>query len=51
MLGEGRAGLCAFSAFVCFARVGLWLVSILLGIKDWLRLVIAQHLDVSFLPL
>ena len=39
-LGEERAGLCAFRAFVCFAFVALYLFPIPFGIRDWLRHVI-----------
>ena len=38
-LGEERAGLCAFRAFVCFVLVGLYLFPLRHGVKDWLRLV------------
>ena len=38
LLGEERASLCAFRAFVCFARDGLCLFPLPLGVRDWLRL-------------
>ena len=36
LLVEERARLCAFRAFVCFARVGLCLVFLPFGVWDWL---------------
>ena len=39
-LGEERAGVCAFRAFICFPRIGFCLFSLPLGIREWLRLVI-----------
>ena len=47
--GKERAGLCAFRALVCFARDGLCLFPVPLGVKDWLRLVIVALLDFYFL--
>ena len=35
-LGEERAGLCAFRAFICFTCVGLCLFPLPLGVRDWL---------------
>ena len=32
---RARAGLCAFRAFVCFARVGLCLFPLTLSVRDW----------------
>ena len=37
-LGGERADLCAFRAFVCFARDGLCHFPLSLGVRDWLRL-------------
>ena len=34
---KNRAGLCAFRAFVCFARVSLCLFPLPIGDRDWLR--------------
>ena len=48
-LGEERADLCAFRAFVCFARVGLCLSHLPLGVRDWLRLVFVAHTGLFFL--
>ena len=48
-LGEERTGLCAFCAFVCFARVGLCLLPRPLGIRDWLRLVMVAVPGLFFL--
>ena len=39
-LGEERASLCAFRAFVGFVRVGLCLLPLPLGVRDWKRLLI-----------
>ena len=39
-LGEERAGVCAFRAFVCFRLFGLRLFPLPLGVKVWLRPVI-----------
>ena len=36
--------------FVCFARVGLCLFPLPLGVRDWLRLVIVALSGVFFLP-
>ena len=44
-LGEARACLCAFRAFICFARVGLCLFP--LGVRDWLRLKTVASLNFS----
>ena len=41
LFGEERADLCASRAFVCFARVSFYLLSLLLGVRVWLRLVTA----------
>ena len=38
--GEERTGLCGFRGLVCFAREGLCLFPLPLGVGDWLRLVI-----------
>ena len=38
-LGEKRNDMGAFRAFVCSVRVGLCLISLPLGVPDWLRLV------------
>ena len=48
-LGE-RAGLCAFRAFVCFARIVLCLFPFPLGVGNWLRLVIVALPGLFFLP-
>ena len=50
-LGEVRALLRAFRAFVCFVRVGLCLLSFHLGVRDWLRLVIVTLSRRFLLPL
>ena len=50
LLGEERAGLCAFRACVCFALVGLCLFSLPLDIRGWLRLVIVALPELFFLP-
>ena len=39
-LGEERAGLCAFRAFVYFACDNFFLFSLPLCVRDWLRFVI-----------
>ena len=39
--GEGKAGLCAFHAFVCFRYDSLCFFPLPLGVRDWLRFVIA----------
>ena len=48
-LGEERTGLCTFRAFVWFARVGLWLFPLSLGVRDWLRHVIVVLHGLFFL--
>ena len=45
LLGKERAGLCAFRAFIYFARVGLCVFSLRLGVRDLLRLVIVELLS------
>ena len=37
--GEERAGLCAFRAFVYFARVNFFQFSLPFGVRDWLQFV------------
>ena len=44
-----RAGLYAFRAFACFARVGLCLFPLPLGVKDWLQLVTMAFSGLFFL--
>ena len=39
-LVERKAGLCALRAFICFARVDLYLFPLPLSVRDWLQLVI-----------
>ena len=48
-LREERVGPCAVRAFVCFARDGLCLRPLHLGIKDCLQLVIMELLGLFFL--
>ena len=48
-LWEERAGLCAFRAFVCFARDGLCLFPFPVGASDWMRLVIVALPGLFFL--
>ena len=48
-LREERVGPCAVRAFVCFARDGLCLSPLHLGIKDCLQLVIVELLGLFFL--
>ena len=50
-LGNERAVLCAFRAFVCFARVCLCLFHLQLGVRNWLRLVIVALPGLFFLLL
>ena len=50
-LGKERAGLCILRAFVCFARVGLCLFSLPLGVGEWLQLVIVALIGLFILPL
>ena len=50
LLGEERAGLCAFHVFVCFVLVGLCLFPLPLGVRDWLQLVIVALPGLFFLP-
>ena len=49
-LEDEIAGLCAFCAFVCFARDGLDLFPLPPGVKDWLRLVIVAFPGLFLLP-
>ena len=49
-LGEERAGLCAFRAFVCFASVGLCFFSLPLDVRDRMRHVIVSLPGLFFLP-
>ena len=48
-IGQKRASLCAFLAFVCFALVGLCLFPLPLGARDWLLLVIVALPGLFFL--
>ena len=41
---EERAGLCAFRALLYFARVGVCLFPLSLGVRDKLRIMIVAHL-------
>ena len=50
-LGEEKAALCAFRAFVCFACVDLCLFPLPLGVRNWLRLVIVALPGLFFLYL
>ena len=46
-----NAGMCAFCAFVCFARNGLSLFPLLLGVMDWLPFVIVALRGLFFLSI